>query len=132
MGSVSAIPHLIEKLVVALDQGGNTWWIHPNTSRFSFGALQDGKSFIRVNTTTCLTTYLRPPTLPADTYVSAIQSISKRKPERVEKLLRSYLTNEKQIARAVAVSVLFEGTDRAREYVSKERVFVLVELQTRG
>ena len=56
------------------------------------------------------------------TYVNAIRSILKSRPARAEKLLRSYLTEEKEIVRAVAASILFAGTDRAREYVSEQRL----------
>ena len=44
------------------------------------------------------------------------------RPERAEKLLRSCLTEEKGIVRAVAASILFADTDRAREYVSERRL----------
>ena len=55
-------------------------------------------------------------------YVDAIGSISKRTPEHAETLLQSYLTNEKEIVRAVAASVVFDGRKGAWEYVYNERL----------
>ena len=37
-------------------------------------------------------------------------------------ILESYLSDQREIVRAVAASVLFGGTDRAQEYVSRKRV----------
>ena len=60
-------------------------------------------------------------------YFAAIQGISSRMPERTEKLLRSYLSDDRGIARAVAASILFKGTTGAQKYVPPERLGPSIE-----
>ena len=48
--------------------------------------------------------------------------MSERRPE-VRHLLESYLSSDSELFRAVAASILFEGTNRAWQYVSEQRLF---------
>ncbi len=141
LGSVKAIPSLIDTVELALVQYEKFWKVDRSTSRLYFRTVRlvkpgRGEPKDRVviginappggNPTSSLSTESlilpgqRPPGLT--TYFNAIRSILKSRPERAEKLLRSYLTDEKEVGRAVAASILFAGTDRAREYVSEQQL----------
>ena len=113
LGSVRTIQHLIEAVMITEGSLSN-WWINPATSRFVF-EVQSRFGSVRE------TGYPVTPIVFA--CIDAIRSISKRTPENAERLLRSYLRGQKELARAVAASILFEGTDRVRQYVSRDRIF---------
>ena len=100
--SVKAIPALVEVSEMALN--GSPWCMDANTS----------KIIVRGR----FSTDHRP-----ISYIDAIRSILKAVPEPAEARLKPYLSDEREFVRAVAASVLFEGTDRAREHVSRERIF---------
>ena len=100
--SVKAIPALIEVSEMALH--GSRWCVDGSTSKIIFGGR--------------LSTDHRP-----ISYIDAIRSILKAMPEPAEARLSPYLSDEREFVRAVAASILFEGTDHAKEYVSSKRVF---------
>ena len=106
-GSVKAIPSLINALA-ELHQIGDFWWVKSDTSELILVVSFDVPG--REN-----------PRQGPLAYFAAIQGISSRMPERTEKLLRSYLSDDREIARAVAASVLFKGTSGAQKYVSPLR-----------
>ena len=116
LGSVKAIPHLIDTFVDAVALNA-VWWIDPSTSRLLFYPSREGYAG-QVN--------------PTGTYINAIRSLWKRAPTVGRELLQSYLSDQREIVRAVAASVLFSGTDRAQGYVSRERVLSADQLQFEG
>ncbi len=97
LGTVRAIPSLIDAFVAAMDRPGNLWWLDRNTSEL----------------------YSIRGSWPN---VAAVQSISNRTPQRTKEFLRSYLSDDRELARAVAASVLFEGTSDAQKYFSGDRM----------
>ena len=147
LGSVRAIPSLIDAFELALVQYGKIWKVDRSTSRLYFDTTpleEPGRGGADVRlvisgsgpfgpggdpTSPSIEVLILPPAIRPgqrppgpSTYVNAIRSILKSRPGRAEKLLRSYLTEEREILRAVAASMLFEGASGAREYVSEQRL----------
>ncbi len=116
LGSVKAIPSLIDTVELALVQYEKFWKVDPSTSRLYFRTVRrvkPGRGVVIVG--------IKTPSGPG-AYVNAIRSILKSRPERAEKRLKLYLSDEREFVRAVAASILFAGTSRAREYVSEQRL----------
>ena len=66
-----------------------------------------------------MVTIRRTPPRAAGTYVNVIRGISKRTPEHAEKPLRSYLTNEKEIVRAVAMEEIQSDPKVIEAYIGR-------------
>ncbi len=116
LGSVKAIPSLIDTVELALVQYEKFWKVDRSTSRLYFRTVRmvkPGRGVVIVG--------IKMPSGPG-AYVNAIRSILKSRPERAEKRLKLYLSDEREFVRAVAASILFAGTSRAREYVSEQRL----------
>ncbi len=116
LGSVKAIPSLIDTVELALVQYEKSWKVDRSTSRLYFRTVRrvkPGRGVVIVG--------IKMPSGPG-TYVNAIRSILKTRPERAERRLKLYLSDEREFVRAVAASILFAGTSRAREYVSEQRL----------
>ena len=106
LSSLEAIPSLIEVTAAALD---DDWAI------ILPGSSLDSRPFaLRPNLF-----HLRN---PYAAFLEAIRKISRDRHESAKKLLEPLLSDDREIVRAVAASVLFYGTDRAQVYVSRERI----------
>ncbi len=105
--SVKAIPALVEVSEVALN--GSPWCVDASTSEIRGRFSTDHR-----------------PTR----YFDAIRTILKAVPEPAEASLKPYLSDEREFVRAVAASILFQGTDRAKEYVSPKRIHEFPEIRT--
>ncbi len=113
LGSVRAIPSLIDALAAAMEakeavdrfRDRSRWWVNRDTSQLY---------------------------IPIRPYVAAIQSISNRTPDRTKEFLRSYLSDDREIARAIAASILYEGTRGAQEYVSPTRLLSIPGVAQEG
>ena len=109
IGSVRAIPRLIDACVDAdaLSQSDADWWIDPISSDLFF----DPTAGLGAR-----------PSPHTAIYINAIRSIRKRAPTPATKVLERCLSDEREIVRAVAASMLFKGTSRAQKYVSRGRL----------
>lgn len=110
--SVKAIPALIKATGAALDRTGRDWAVESTGSGLILLPIE---WFLRSDDL-----------LPNPwVFVEAIRQIREDCREPTERLLQRLLSDNRELVRAVAASVLFYGTDRAREYVSKERIVVV-------
>ena len=105
--SVKALPALVEVSEMALN--GAPWCVDASTSEIRGRFSTDHR-----------------PT----SYIDAIRTILKAVPEPAEARLKLYLSEEREFVRAVAASILFQGTDRAKEYVSPKRIHEFPETRT--
>ncbi len=111
IGSTLAVPRLITEIETSLEDVGGFWFTDMLTSRLRLfnvrgQQLTHGRNRGMSMPLICL---------------DSISKIAQRRPA-VTVRLESYLASEDEITRAVAASVLFDGTDKAKQYVSTDRI----------
>ena len=108
VGSGKSVPKLIDAFADALDDAGHEWTVELSTSRIAYRSRPEGDDFLSLR-------------IGLTVFIDAIREMSERRPE-VRQLLESYLSSDSELFRAVAASILFEGTSRASQYVSEQRL----------
>ena len=108
VGFRASVPRLIRKLADTVENSGTNWWIDPSSRLHALPTA--GFTSLRMSRDM----------LMFETCVNSVSRIAQRRSE-IMALLEPYLKSKEEIVRAVAASVLFDGTDKAKEYVSIDR-----------